>query len=244
MALTPAGQVFYENCVGPIQVLEEARKSLHGKDSTLTGQVRLTAPEDLGIEIISSAIGQITKQHPGLSFELTYTDEVIDLVKEGYDLAVRVGKLSPSRYKARRLGNITMLMVAAPQYMKQKSAIKKPQDLVGHDCICFNMSSAPTNWHLVNKAARITIKVNARVVANQMSSLVKLASQGVGIAMVPFFLCRDALDAGKLVRILPDWDGLSFPVSIVSPPGYSNSSRLRLVSDQLASAIQESLKKI
>lgn len=241
MTLTTAGQVFYDNCVDHIQALEEARKTLHGKDSLIIGHVRLTAPEDLGVGIISSAIGALTKKQPGLYFELNFTDEVIDLVKEGYDMAIRVGKLSVTRYKARRIGEIKMILVTSPQYLKQTGPIKKPQDLMEHNCLSFSGSLSP-HWHLVSKSSRVTVKSQHRIVANQMSSLLNLTIQGVGIAMLPQYLCREALEAGKIVRILPDWDGLSYPVSIVTPPGYSNSSRLKLVSDQLAKAIQESLK--
>lgn len=242
MTLTPAGQAFYENCLGPVQALEDARKSLEGKDSVLSGLIRLTAPEDLGIEVISSAIATITRQNPGLSFELNYTDEIIDLVKEGYDIAIRVGKLSSSRYKARRLGEITTVMVASPKYLKQKSPIKKPNELIEHDCIGFNLGSAPDTWILSGRNAKVSVKAKPRILANQMSSLLKLVKDGVGIGLLPHFLCREGLASGQLVRVLPEWEGLSYQVSIVTPPGYSNSSRLKLVSEHLSKAIQASLK--
>lgn len=242
MTLTPAGQVFYENCLGPVQALEDARKSLEGKDSLIAGLIRLTAPEDLGIEIISTAVGVITRENSEINFELNYTDEVIDLVKEGYDIAIRVGKLSPSRYKSRRLGEIKTIMVTSPKYIKQKGMPKKPQDLSGHDCISFNLGSMSHNWALYRKGTKVSISNKPRILANQMSSLLKLVHQGAGIGLLPWNLCKDAIASGALIHILPEWEGPGYPVSIVTPPGYSNSSRVRFVSEHLAKAIQAALK--
>jgi DNA-binding transcriptional LysR family regulator len=239
LTLTASGRAFYESCVGPIQALEDARKSLDGQDSIVVGTVRITAPEDFGAYVISPVIGKLAKAHPGLVFELHYTDSILDLVKGGYDLAIRIGKLSPSRLKAKRFGEVVFVAVAAPEYLKQRPAIKKPQDLAAHDCIMFTPRSPAPAWTFrsAGKTARVPIK--PRLVVNQMTSLIAMAVQGVGIAFVPMFLCKPELASGRLVRVLADWNGDSMPVSIVSPVGSSSSSRLKLISNQIAETIAE-----
>src|SRR6266566_5612916 len=135
LTLTASGRAFYESCVGPIHALEDARKSLDGQDSIVVGTIRITAPEDFGTLVVSPAIGKLAKEHTGLVFEMHYTEKFVDLIKDGYDLAVRLGKLSPSRLKVRRFGEVAIIAVAAPEYLKQRPAIKKPQDLAMHDCM-------------------------------------------------------------------------------------------------------------
>ncbi len=104
--LTAAGKVFYDSCVGPIQAIEDAQKSLSGNDSMLNGTLKITAPEDLGTDVIAPACGRLTLKHSGLNFELNYTDQLLDLVKDGYDLAIRIGYLKESGLKSRKVGEI------------------------------------------------------------------------------------------------------------------------------------------
>lgn len=242
MTLTPAGRHFYEDCVQPLRVLEEARQALQGKDTSLTGTIRLTAPEDVGVRVISPVIGKIATEFPGIFFELNYTDEVLDLVQEGYDLAIRIGKLNPSQFKIKKIGEIILVPVASPAYLKKKPVILKPQDLSTHDCMTFDDRSSHPTWVLGSSEKTVSIQVQPRITVNQMSGLVNLAVQGVGVALVPCYLCKSELQAKRLVRVLPEWTGDSLSISIVSPLGLSSASRLRLVSDRLSKAIQAELE--
>lgn len=241
MTLTLAGQVFYESCLGPVLALEEARKTLYGKDSMLSGLVRLTAPEDLGLEMITPVLSKMTKSHPELNFQLNYTDKMVDLVKEGFDIAIRLGKLSSNRHKARKIGEIKMVLVASPKYFKGRSFPKSPEELIHHDCCSFNLGSSTGAWVLVKNGSRTNVKANVRIQANQMSSLLKFANQGIGIGLLPYFLCSKHIESGELLRVLPEWEGLSYPVSIVTPPGNSQSERLKVVVEHLSKVMKEVL---
>ncbi|HXH31364.1 MAG TPA: LysR family transcriptional regulator [Bacteriovoracaceae bacterium] len=241
LTLTSSGKAFYESCILPVQALEEAKKSLYGSDSILSGKIRLTASEDFGIHIISPAIGKLSKLHPSLDFEMYYTDKLVDLVKEGFDLAVRIGKLQTSSFKAKKLGEITMIAVATKEFLKAAGGIKEPAELGGLSCLCFSNSSAQLKWTFKRPNRTVSVGIQPRIVANQMTSLMNLALTGAGVALVPQFLCNDDLSAGRLVRVLPDWRGDSMPVSIVSPLGTASSVRLRLLSDYLATVIQTAL---
>jgi LysR family transcriptional regulator, regulator for bpeEF and oprC len=242
LTLTSAGRAFYESCTGPVQALENARKALDGQDNIVVGNVRLTASEDFGSHVVSPAIGELMREHPGLTFDLHYTDNIVDLVKGGYDLAVRIGRLKPSRLKAKRFGDIAIVAVASPEYLKQRPAIKKPQDLAAHDCMVFTPRSPAPVWTLRSAGKSVSAPIKPRLVVNQMVSLMGLATQGAGVTFLPLFLCRDELQSGRLVRVLPDWHTDSVPVSIVSPTGSANSSRLKLISDKIAGAINKALK--
>jgi DNA-binding transcriptional LysR family regulator len=241
LALTSAGRNFFESSLGPIQALEDARKALQGGDQVLSGTIRLTAPEDLGAHVITPIVGKLSLEYPGISFELNYTDEVVDLVKEGIDVAIRIGKLNPSRFKVKKLGQVQLIPVASPLYLQKKEKIRQPQDLTSHSCLTYFPEAARVRWELKSKTKGLGVLIQPRIVSNQMSSLLEMAVQGVGVALVPQYLCRARLNSGELVRVLPDWAGEGLPVSSVYPLGSHSSSRMKLISERLNSAIQNVL---
>ncbi len=238
---TAAGLRFYENCLEAVQTLEEARGELNGSDALTQGTVRLTAPEDIGEAILSPIIGALTRTYPGLSFEVDYSDRVIDLVSEGFDLAVRLGKLKSSRMTVKRVGKVHLIMVASPAYLEAQGAVRKPEELSQKSCLCLNIPQMRKEWSLKSGSRTLKVQVQPRVTSNQMSSLITMAIQSAGIAFVPSFLCHSQLRTGRLVQVLPEWKGKEVPVSIVISQGKSKSARLKLVSDRLAKEIARRL---
>ncbi len=239
--LTAAGRAFYETCLEPIQILEDAQKSLLGQDTIVSGTIKLTAAEDIGTYVIAPVIGELCRTHPKISFELHYTNEVVDLVKDGFDLAVRFGKLAESQLKVRPVGHIDMIAVAAPSYLAAHKKIQEPRDLSEHDCLCLRNHSMSRTWVLQNDKKKLSVSVKPRVESHQMTSLLKIATAGAGVLFAPRFLCRGDIENGNLARVLPGWTGVGIPVSIVSPVSIAATARLKLVSDYIAAAIQKEL---
>jgi LysR family transcriptional regulator for bpeEF and oprC len=240
--LTAAGKIFYDSCVGPLESIENAQKSLYGNDSLLTGKIKLTAPEDLGSEVIAPAAGLLARKHPGLTFELIYTEEVLDLVKDGYDLAIRIGKLKESSLNVKKIGEVKLILIASPGYLKNNEKITKIEDLKSHDCLVLGSRSAKVPWHLRSNTSSSQVLIEPRIVSNQMSSLIKAALAGAGIALVPGFLAASYLNTDKLVRVLPQWTSQGMPVSLLSPLPFSSSARLRMTADILTSEVQKALE--
>lgn len=245
LTLTAAGRAFHESCLGPLQALEEARKSLSGVDGLVSGSVRMTAPEDLGAYVITPEIGRIARRHPTLSFDVLFTDEVVDLVKDGFDLAIRLGSLRSSRMKQKRLGEVVIWAVASPEYLKKNGEPAQPSELANHDCLTYGLRGAGSRqWTLRSKGQKAAVvRPRSRVNANQMTTLVDLAVAGAGIALVPSYLCEKELKSGRLRRVLADWEGPRFPVWLVSPLGLANSARIKIVTDVLGDAIRASLAR-
>ena len=236
---TAAGRAYHEQCAAHIAALDRARSTIAGRDRAVAGRMRITAPEDLGAHIISPAIAELASVHPQLSFELRYTDEVLDLVRDGFDLAIRLGTLRASRLYAKRLGESTLVAVASPAYLEQAPRIRRPEELTKHACLSINLASS--HWRLSGPRGRVRVPIEPRVTCNQMSSLLALALRGAGIAMVPMFLCRGELAVGRLVRVLPGWTRPGLAVSMVSPLPSSSSARLKVVTDHLATVIPPAL---
>ncbi len=240
--LTAAGKAFYDSCVGPLETIENAQKSLYGSNTLVSGTIKLTAPEDLGSEVIAPAAGKLARRHPNLSFELIYTDEVLDLVKEGYDLAIRIGRLRESSLKVKKIGELKLILISSPNYLKDNSKITKIEDLKSHDCLVLGNRTIMSQWTLKSSSSSSQISVNPRIVSNQMSSLLKAVIAGGGISLVPAYLAEPYFKSEKLVRVLPQWSSPGLPVSILSPLPFSTSARLRTTVDYFVSEIQKALQ--
>ena len=242
LTLTAAGRGFYEASLGPILQLEDAQKSLHGQDSILTGVVKLTAPEDLGSFVIAPAIAELSQRHPDLRFELEYTDEIVDLVKDGFDLAVRIGRPTDSTLKLKRIGEVILIPVASAQYLKGKDKIRQPIDLTAHACFSVHIQGSTDRWTLKSAKGTVHVPIKSKISSNQMTSLMQMALVDGGVAFVPSFLCKQHIENGELIRLLPDWSGVGIPASIVTPLAPSSSARLKLTVDHLHSALSAALK--
>lgn len=242
--LTASGRAFYETCLEPLQVLEDAQKSLFGKDAIIAGKIRITAPEDLGTHVIAPMIGELSQNYDKLSFELYYTNQLIDLVKEGFDFAIRIGALKQSGLKAKRIGEVNLIAVASPLYLEKRGKINSPQDLTKHDCLSISGLSVSHRWDLKNKKESAKISVNVKTESNQMTSLLQVAIAGGGVALVPSYLAKQHLQQKSLVRVLPGWSNEGFPVSIVSPVSMSSTARLKVVSEKIFAACQKALGEI
>lgn len=243
LTLTASGRAFYETSLGPIRQLEDAQKSLYGKDSIMSGLVRITAPEDLGSFVLSPAISKLAAQHPQLNFEIVCTDDIVDLVKDGFDIAVRIGRVNESRFKVKKAGEFPLILVASPQYLKDKEKIKKPQDLHNHYCLSLNIASIFNKWTLKSSKGTVPLSIQTKLSTNQMTSLIQMALSGGGVALVPQYLCQKELDSGKLVHVLPEWSSPSLPVWIVSPLGSASSARLKMAIDCITEALSSNFRK-
>ena len=239
LSLTASGRAFYDTCLAPITILEDAAKSLSGKDSILSGLVRLTAPEDLGAYAIAPAIADLVNKHPGLSFEFEYTDKIVDLVKDGFDLAVRIGKLRETNFRAKKVGEFSLGLVASAKYLKSHEKIRSPKDLASHNCLSYSDPRFLTRWPLKSAKSFEQPPITPRITSNQMSSLMAMAIEHAGVAYIPLYIAHREIAAGRLVRVLPDWKSPGLPVSIVSPLASSTSARLKITHECITSAIRK-----
>lgn len=239
--LTDAGKIFYDTCLGPIETIESAGKSLYGNDFLVTGKVKITAPEDIGSKIIAPAVSELCQKHHDLRFELHYTDDIVDLVKDGFDLAVRIGKLNESSLKVKKVGNLNLILVASPKYLKVRDKVSKIEDIQFHDCLVLSSFYKTNCWKLKSKSSSEQVVIHPRIVSNQMSSLISASLAAGGIALVPAFLCEQHFKNNDLVHVLPQWTTPSVPVSFLSPLSFSSSARLRIVTDHLINKVQIAL---
>ncbi|MCX6118572.1 MAG: LysR family transcriptional regulator [Proteobacteria bacterium] len=242
VSLTSAGRAFFDACVAPLLTLEDAQKSLKGQDSIISGRVKITAPEDLGAFVVSPTIAMLSRLHPKLSFEVHYTNEMVDLVRDGYDFAVRVGKLHSSSFKVRKAGVIQLVLVANENYLKTAPRIEHPNQLIQQSCITLNIPTVIPKWTIARGAEKsMDASITPRFVCNQMTAIVKIALESGGIGFVPKYLVDDHIQSGRLVRVLPEWSQNQFQVSVVIPSASASSARIKICTDAIVSGLSKAL---
>lgn len=232
VTLTAAGRAFYDSCIGPLQQLEDARKSISGNDSFISGLLRITAPEDLGASIITPTLADLCKKHADLKFDVHYTNQIIDLVKEGFDLAVRIGELKDSQLKATKLGELKLILVASKNYLADKK-IKSVEDLAHCNLMSISSKYSRATWKLKSEKNKKTLNFEAKVICNQMSSLLKLAEEGAGIALVPDYLCAEKLKDKSLTHVLSDYYEEGYPVWMLSPYSVQSNAKIKVLTAEL-----------
>lgn len=240
-ALTPAGRIFFDSCVGPVQQIEDAQKSLYGQDNIFSGTVRITAPEDIGSLIMAPIIADFSRSHRELRFELNYTNQIINLVKDGYDLAIRIGHLRSSGLYQKKIGSIHFVLVSSEAYLKNSPAIKTIDDLTKSSCIGIESAVGLTTWTLENNKHSRKIKIEPKVVSNQPTSVLKIVESGAGVSLLPKFLVKDKLADGSLVQILQSWSSSGLPVSLVSPLSMAKTPRVKVIADVISDKLRLAL---
>lgn len=204
--LTDAGAAYFERVSRALVDIGEATTAASDTQSELSGAVRITAPVDIGIWSLASIIGRFVRKHPRIRVEVSLTGRVVDLVAEGFDLAVRAGPLRDSSLVARRVGELQSVAYASPSYLARRGVPQELKDLVDHDCVLFRSTSGTATWELRHTDGTVaSVDVSGLVASDDLSFVRKAVLAGSGVGVLPTFLCGRAEATGKLVRVLGDW---------------------------------------
>ena len=228
ISLTEGGQAFYGRCVQLLHDLEEAKQEVAGATSTPRGTLRLTASVNFGVREIAPAMAEFAVRYPELKFDVQLSDRIVDLVEEGFDLAIRIGRPGSENLVARRLGEIRMVLCASPSYLKRHGTPKTADDLTHHNCLTYEYSSSRAQWRLHDTEGREhLVQVSGSVHSNNGDLLAEAAVQGSGIVLQPEFIVGEHLRAGRLVPMLPDFGVLPLPIYALYPSRKHLSAKVR-----------------
>jgi DNA-binding transcriptional LysR family regulator len=201
---TDAGAAFFERVSRALHDLDEARVAAADASAQLRGTVRVTAPVDLAVFGIAPAIARFALEHPEILIELSLTPRVVDLVSEGFDLAIRAGPLRDSSLVARRVGSIRSALFASPAYLEKHGTPRKIADLASHQCLLFRPSNGRSTWKLTGKNGEESVDVKGSIAVDELTFVRAGIIHGAGIGLVPDFLVGPDEEAGTVVRLLPD----------------------------------------
>lgn len=235
--LTDAGERYYEHCHTLFEGFREAEAAISDFQARPRGVLKLTAGGYFGERYIAPLANDFQRLHEGLELSLHFTNRRVDLVDEGYDLAIRTGVLKDSSLIARRLCPRREYVVATPEYLARAGVPQCPEDLHRHDCL---MGSRDT-WMLQENGLRRDIRVRGRWRGNSGLALLDAALKGLGLAQLPDYLVEDALAAGQLVAVLDDCRHRDTAVWAVYPRHRHLSPKVRQFVDYLVEHLPANL---
>lgn len=207
LSLTESGHAFYERCVQVLADLEEAEQAAGQATQVPRGTIKLTCGLSFGTRHLSPAMAAYMAENPGVRFDVSLSDRVVDLVEEGFDLGLRIGALGSANLIARRLGETRVLACASPAYLEKHGTPKIPEDLSGHNCVTYSYVEDSNLWQFRDRAGgERTVQVSGNLHANNGDLLTEAAVNGIGVVYEPEFIVTGALAAGRLVQVLADFE--------------------------------------
>lgn len=253
IGLTEAGKAFYERARAALTGLEEASVAASDLGREPRGTIRVTAPADAGALVLADLVARFVRRYPLIHVELSLTARMVDLVEEGFDLALRAAvRLDDSALLVRRIGSMESGLFAAPGYLRRRGPLASLAELSQHDCVLFRSRGANATWRLSgppegssgdgeSAEARVehAIAVQGPIAADDISFVMAAVRAGAGIGLLPAFLCVEQVLRGKLVRLLPAYASHEASLHLVMPSGRYVPARVALLRDYLLKHLGE-----
>lgn len=239
LSLTDDGALFYERCLRALEEIRTAESLLESGKQQVSGRLRVSMPVLVGRMYIAPVLTALAREHPGLELDLSFSDRVMNLVEEGFDLAVRNGSLPDSAgLVARKLGDNRMTLCASPDYLARSGTPDNVEDLARHDAICYRYAQAVRSW-LIPQVDGTTREVmpKTRLLMDDLQAVADAAVAGFGIAWLPCWLIREPLMQGQLQRVLGAVPGEAFEMHAVWPLTPHLPLKVRLAVDALVSQL-------
>ena len=239
--LTEAGVHYYQRANSILGEVDALNETTSGVKMQLEGTLKMTAPLSFGLLHLNEVINDYANQHPDLSFELKFSDRHIDLIEEGYELAIRISELQDSSYQAKSLTTIRTVICASPEYLRRMGTPNNLAELQGHDFLHYGLS-AQNHIELIDSQGQtqtFSIPKNPKMKANNGDFLLDMAVRGHGIIFAPTFIAYQALARGELIPILKDYKLPVFNAYAVYPQNRFLSQRCRLLINFIAERFGE-----
>lgn len=233
---TEAGLLFYQRCLPILNELKEAEDCVTNVTSSLQGKLMMSLPMDFGSRFIAPYLGKFTETYPHLHLTLEFNDRRVDVVSEGYDLVLRIGKLEDSSIVAKRIAKSKKLLVASPSYLEKAGKPQTSQELQEHQCLLYESQHF---WQFNENGQIVKFKPQSQVYSNNGYALVQMAKAGQGIINTPKFLIKDELAQGELVPILPHLEQETLDISLLYPNRRYLSPKVKVAIEFFSQLMQE-----
>ncbi|GLS19087.1 LysR family transcriptional regulator [Labrys miyagiensis] len=220
-SLTELGRRYHARCLEILALVDFAELDAREMQASPRGRLRVSCPVTYGTRALIPVLASYLDRHPEVQVELSLNDRFVDLVEDGFDAAIRVGVLPDSGLIARPLRPSPRIACASPAYLARHGHPQVPADLARHNCVAFMYPSGPErDWHFPRPDGKgsARIAVRGRLDVNGGLALREAALAGLGVIFQPQMMLQDDLDAGRLVRLFPDWPAPSWPVQVVYLP--------------------------
>lgn len=237
LSVTEAGRIYYRSAVDILKRVADLETAIHDHHRGLRGLLRIAGPRTLGDTLISEVTMAFLKEHPELSAELVLDDRFVDVVEDGFDVAIRISELPDSSLIVRRLGPFRLLVCARPDVIEGRR-LHRPADLSAHPCLVDRNTRWRQNWPFIVDGERITVPVSGPLVANSPHAVRAGALAGLGFAQLPHPLVADDIAAGRLVALFEDQEITSYAIHAVYPHRDHLPGKVRAYVDFLVAAFR------
>jgi DNA-binding transcriptional LysR family regulator len=206
LGLTEAGELYHESARKIVHDIDAAKRLVSSYQDKTKGNIRVHARKSAGAQVIAPALKDFLVKYPEVSIDLTLTDERVDLVAEGVDIAVWLGNLEDSSLIARRLSSSRRLVCGSPGYFDERGIPRTPDDLSKHNCILYRANQYTTSWRFQHGSEVVTVPVRGNLQTASASALLTSALAGLGLVVLQEWMVRSTLAEGKLVSVLTEYD--------------------------------------
>jgi len=235
VAPTEAGRAYFDRLKPLVDELDTLDLDIRNISQSPRGRLRLTAPLTFGSLELAPALNAFAGLYPDIELDVSFSDRVVNVVDEGFDLAVRVGRPGDSSLIIRRLCAVRIVVVGAPSYLEQHDAPASPADLGQHACIIDTNFREPNRWPFKGETGEVEmVSVDGRIRYSNAEACVQAAELGLGFACVPAFVAGEALRSGRLIRLLPSFEPDPYDVHVLYPHSRHLAAKVRLLVDFLS----------
>ncbi len=218
LKLTEAGKEYYHHCIRILNDFQEAEASIGKGKIKPTGTLRMSTSAAFGRTFILPYLDEFFDSYPDINIDLLFDDNYVDLVKEGIDLAIRIGPLADSSLIARKIGTSPRIVVASPEYLVKHGRPKKPADLIKHDCLIYSLQKTPDLWYFNSmQEGDESIRINGRFKASSQEAISDATVAGLGISILCEWYTTEHIKNGSLKSILPEYKPTAYDIHVVYP---------------------------
>lgn len=241
VTLTPDGERLFQRCQRVLAEVEDLQAEASGTRAEPQGTLRINLPVFYGRRFVLPLLADLSRQHPGLKLDISLTDTKVDLIREGIDLAVRIGFMSDSTLVARRVDTQGLLLCASPAYLGAHGTPRRLEELAAHAAVVFRLPTSGRDrpWQFRQAGAPVQLSPAPATRVNETEGLLDAVRLGLGVGQMPDLLAQDALDRGELVELLPALRPEPMAIQLVYPSGRLLPSRVRVALDCLSQGLRQ-----
>lgn len=239
VVLTEAGAAYYQSLVGIIPQIREAERAALSYQEEVVGRLKMTVPPEFAQMHMAPIIAEFLKRNPSVSIDVTFSHRAINLIDEGYDLAIRGTIVLEPNLITRHIGDSPLIICAAPEYIEKHGAPTEPIELADHACLHFSGLRWGNVWVLKRDGLTLRIPIVPRYLANDGITLRDVAVAGAGLTLLPMFEIGPEIRDGRLVRVLDSWEIGSVPIHAVYPANKNIASKVRRFTDFLVKRLPQ-----
>ena len=238
--VTESGKEFFERATAILAAIDDTERAMLSTHSEPSGTLKLTCGMEFGVLAVNRWISEYLTRYANVKVDVDYTHRLADIIHEGIDIAIRLGKISDSELRARKLGELSYGFYATHQYLTREGVPEHPDELAEHDILYFGLPDK-TTYNLINGREKLSIPVNARFKANNVQAVRDICLADLGIAMLPRQMAGQLVNDQRLIPLLPEWSRATVPVHAVFPSSKYMAPKSRAFIDIASSMFDETV---